>query len=48
MLRDQRGKVGRGRVCVLGGGLGGAQARGRFVSYWLFKVVQFKNWINLI
>lgn len=22
MLRDQRGKVGRGRVCALGGGLG--------------------------
>lgn len=37
MSRDQRGVVGRGRVCALGGGIGGAQAEGRFVFLLAFQ-----------
>lgn len=37
MLRDQRGKVGRGRVCALGGGLGEHKWGGRFVLLLAFQ-----------
>lgn len=37
MLRDQRGKVGRGRVCALGRGLGEHKWGGRFVLLLAFQ-----------
>lgn len=49
MLRDQRGEVGRSRIHALGGGLREGKWEGEdLFCYWLFKVVQLKNWINLI
>lgn len=48
MLRDQRGKVGRGRVWCWEEEQGEYKLGEDLFSYWLFKVVQFKNWINLI